>query len=116
MIVIIFINYIINQLFIYDCTELYVPFTTIFANKRKRRIFRRHKTAAPTLPHPVAERNHPHCSKDALQPPHVLPCRCLRAFGQTKYLPEMLFFLKHHDLHEKCRLKNISDGISSLRQ
>ena len=32
-------------------------------------------------------------------------------------LPEMLFFfLKHHDLHEKCRLKNISDGISSLRQ
>ena len=27
----------------------------------------------------------------------------------------MLFFLKHHDLHEKCRLKNISDGISSLR-
>jgi len=31
-------------------------------------------------------------------------------------LPEMLFFLKHHDLHEKCRLKNILDGISSLRQ
>ena len=31
-------------------------------------------------------------------------------------LPEMLFFLKHHDLHEKCRLKNISDGISSMRQ
>lgn len=31
-------------------------------------------------------------------------------------LPEMLFFLKHHDFHEKCRLKNISDGIPSLRQ
>ncbi|CKL48386.1 Uncharacterised protein [Neisseria meningitidis] len=31
-------------------------------------------------------------------------------------MPETLFFLKHHDLHEKCRLKNISDGISSLRQ
>ncbi|MGT9767056.1 hypothetical protein ACVWQR_07970 [Neisseria meningitidis] len=42
--------------------------------------------------------------------PAVLPS------GKQKYLPEMLFFLKHHDLHEKCRLKNLSDGISSLRQ
>ncbi|HFC3003746.1 TPA: hypothetical protein ACFIX2_001921 [Neisseria gonorrhoeae] len=35
MILIIFINYIINQLFMRDCTGLYVPFPTIFANKRK---------------------------------------------------------------------------------
>ncbi|HGO9110983.1 TPA: hypothetical protein ACLBGZ_001801 [Neisseria meningitidis] len=49
MIVIIFINRIINQIFMDDCTGLYVPFTTIFANKRKRRIFRRHKTAASVL-------------------------------------------------------------------
>ncbi|ANW86811.1 hypothetical protein DE8669_0401 [Neisseria meningitidis] len=92
---IIFINYIINQLFIYDCTGLYVPFTTIFANTRKGGLSDSIKLPRPSFP---------------------LPCRCLRAVGQTKYLPETLFFLKHHDLHEKCRLKNISDGISSLRQ
>lgn len=38
MILIIFINYIINQLFIANCTGLYVPFPTIFANKRKDRL------------------------------------------------------------------------------
>ncbi|ANX20846.1 hypothetical protein JY68_04215 [Neisseria meningitidis] len=35
MIVIIFINRIINQIFMDDCTGLYVPFPTFFANKRK---------------------------------------------------------------------------------
>ncbi|HFC8142368.1 TPA: hypothetical protein ACFPBJ_001006, partial [Neisseria meningitidis] len=78
-----------------DCTGLYVPFTTIFANTRKGGLSDSIKLPRPSFP---------------------LPCRCLRAVGQTKYLPETLFFLKHHDLHEKCRLKNISDGISSLRQ
>lgn len=38
MILIIFLNYIKNQLFISDCTGLYVPFPTIFANKRKDRL------------------------------------------------------------------------------
>ena len=38
MILIIFINCIINQLFMYNCTGLYVPFPTIFANKRKDRL------------------------------------------------------------------------------
>ncbi|EMR8549249.1 TPA: hypothetical protein WMM53_002000 [Neisseria gonorrhoeae] len=38
MILIIFINCIINQLFISHCTGLYVPFPTIFANKRKDRL------------------------------------------------------------------------------
>ena len=38
MILIIFLNYIRNQLFMSDCTGLYVPFPTIFANKRKDRL------------------------------------------------------------------------------
>ena len=38
MILIIFLNYIINQLFMSDCTGMYVPFPTIFANKRKDRL------------------------------------------------------------------------------
>lgn len=78
-----------------DCTGLYVPFPTFFANTRKGGLSDGIKLPSPSFP---------------------LPYRCLRAVGQTKYLPETLFFLKHHDLHEKCRLKNISDGISSLRQ
>ncbi|WP_308027841.1 hypothetical protein [Neisseria bergeri] len=99
----------------YDCTGLYVPFTTIFTNKRKGRPSDGIKLLPLSFP-PV------------LPPAGIIrivqkmpynrrtPCRCLRAVGQTKYLPETLFFLKHHDLHEKCRLKNLSDGISSLRQ
>lgn len=78
-----------------DCTGLYVPFPTFFANKRKGGLSDGIKLPPPSFP---------------------LPYRCRRAVGQTKYLPEMLFFLKHHDLYEKCRLKNLSDGISSLRQ
>ncbi|HGG7711227.1 TPA: hypothetical protein ACJJEB_001583 [Neisseria meningitidis] len=35
MIVIILINRIINQIFMDDCTRLYVPFPTFFANTRK---------------------------------------------------------------------------------
>lgn len=78
-----------------DCTGLYVPFPTFFANTRKGGLSDGIKLPRPSF---------------------SLSCRCVRAFGQTKYLPEMLFFLKHHDLYEKCRLKSLSDGIPSLRQ
>ncbi|MCI4077832.1 hypothetical protein MM809_34560, partial [Klebsiella pneumoniae] len=86
---------IINQIFMADRTGLNVPFATFLASTRKGGLSDSIELPRPSFP---------------------LLCRCLRAVGQTKYLPETLFFLKHHDLHEKCRLKNISDGISSLRQ
>ncbi|ENW6175099.1 hypothetical protein GOT40_002020 [Neisseria gonorrhoeae] len=50
MILIIFINCIINQLFISHCTGLYVPFPTIFANKRKDRLSDGIKLPPPSFP------------------------------------------------------------------
>ncbi|HFC3666067.1 TPA: hypothetical protein ACFI5C_001879 [Neisseria gonorrhoeae] len=50
MILIIFINCIINQLFISHCTVLYVPFPTIFANKRKDRLSDGIKLPPPSFP------------------------------------------------------------------
>ncbi|MGS0922769.1 hypothetical protein ACR30T_05475 [Neisseria gonorrhoeae] len=57
MILIIFINCIINQLFISHCTGLYVPFPTIFANKRKDRLSDGIKLPPPSFPPvlPLAE-------------------------------------------------------------
>lgn len=80
-----------------DCTGLYVPFPTFFANTRKGGLSDGIKLpplpCLTLLPNGIIRivQKMPYNRRTSC------PADASVRFGQTKYLPEMLFFLKHHD-------------------